>query len=83
MVKRSSYSIKKSILLQVQEKPASYAQLERKLSTGYRTVKSNCEELADYDLIKVESMKQHPTNGKPFHIVKITSKGIENLKKKR
>ncbi len=82
MGKRSSYQIKKTILLQVQEKPASYAQLERKLSTGYRTVKSNCEELADYNLVKVETLAKHPTNGKPSHVVKITSKGIETLRKK-
>ena len=53
MPKRSSYDIKKIILHKVKEKMATYAELERKLSTGYRTIKSNCEELAEYDLVDI------------------------------
>lgn len=81
MTKRASYEIKKQILLKVKEKPATYAELERKLSTGYRTVKANCEELSDYDFIEIETIKEHPSNGKPSHVVKITEKGLKQLKK--
>ncbi len=80
MQKRSSYQIKKQILLKVKEKPATYAELERKVNTGYRTVKSNCEELKDYDFIEVEKTID-PANGRPSNVVKITKKGLKQLKK--
>ena len=80
MSKRSSYVIKKQILLKVKEKPASYAELERKVNTGYRTVKANCEELKEYDFIEIQSVTD-PANGRPSHVVKITEKGLKQLKK--
>jgi len=83
MSKRVSYEIKKGILNAVREKGATYAQLERKLNTGYRTVKSNCEELAQFDLVDIEYSKEHPENGRPFHLITITEKGLEALAKKK
>ena len=82
MAKRSSYAIKEKILLLVKEKPATYASLERKVNTGYRTVKANCEELEKFNLIDIKMAKEHETNGRPFHVVSITEKGLETLKKK-
>lgn len=79
-MKRSSYQIKKQILLKVKEKPATYAELERKVNTGYRSIKSNCEELKDYDFIEVEKVID-PANGRPSNVVKITEKGLKQLKK--
>ena len=70
-------------MLKVKEKEATYAELERKLSTGYRTLKSNCEELEDYDLLEIKTIKEHPANGRPSHFVRITEKGIKTLKKKK
>ncbi len=80
MPKRSSYAIKKQILLKVKEKPATYAELERKVNTGYRTIKANCEELKDYDFVEVEKVID-PANGRPSNVVKITEKGLKTLKK--
>ena len=80
MSKRSSYEIKKQILHKVKEKPATYAELERKVNTGYRTVKSNCEELSDYSFIEIEKVID-PANGRPSNVVKITEKGLKQLKK--
>ena len=79
MSKRSSYEIKKKILMQVKEKEATYAELERKINTGYRTIKSNCDELEDYGFIKVQEVK-HPANGRLAHKVKITGRGMETIK---
>jgi len=79
-MKRSSYQIKKQILLKVKEKSATYAELERKVNTGYRTIKANCEELKDYDFVEVEKVID-PANGRPSHVVKITEKGLKTLKK--
>ena len=81
MTKRSSYIIKEKILWTLKEKPATYAQLERKVNTGYRTVKANCEELQHFDQVKIE-VKNHPANGKLSHLVAITPKGIDTVKKK-
>ena len=76
MPKRSSYAIKEKILSAVREKPATYAELERKVNTGYRTIKANCEELAKFSLIKIQSCKDHQANGRSYHLVCITEKGL-------
>lgn len=81
MPKRSSYAIKKQILHKVKEKPATYAELERKVNTGYRTVKVNCEELKDYNFIEIEKVID-PANGRPSNVVKITEKGLKQIKGK-
>lgn len=83
MTKRGSYEIKKQILMVVREKPATYAQLERKIDTGYRTVKANCDELSDYGYIDVEKVERHPANGRPSFIVKISENGRTFLTRKR
>ena len=80
MSKRSSYEIKEKILFCVKEKPLSYAELERKVNTGYRTIKSNCKELEHFGQIKIETIK-HPANGRIAHIVSITKQGIKLLNK--
>jgi len=79
-MKRSSYQIKKQILLKIKEKPATYAELERKVNTGYRSIKSNCEELKDYNFIEIDKVID-PANGRPSNVVKITEKGLKQLKK--
>ena len=82
MPKRSSYDIKRRILSVVKEKPATYAQLERRVNTGYRTIKQNCEELVNFGQVNVET-EAHPANGKPAHLVSITEKGLETIKKQK
>ena len=79
-MKRSSYQIKKQILLKIKEKPATYAELERKVNTGYRSIKSNCEELKDYNFIEIDKVID-PANGRSSNVVKITEKGLKQLKK--
>ena len=81
MTKRSSYEIKKDILFFVKEKPATYASLERKINTGFRTIKANCEELESFGQVLIEKMKKHPANGKQAHIVKLTKQGSDFLRK--
>ncbi len=83
MSKRSSYQIKEKILLSVKEKPATYAALERKVNTGYRTVKLNCQELEHFGQIKIETIKEHPSNHHLSYLVHITDKGIDTIKKKK
>ena len=83
MQKRTSYEIKEHILRCVKEKSYSYAQLERKINTGFRTVKSNCRELQEYGLVKIQTMKEHPSNNKLFYIISITERGIEFLQSKK
>lgn len=81
MFKRKSQNIRKNILLKLKEGNASYSQLERKINTGYRTIKNNCDELEDYGLVKIESEKKHPANGRKYHVISITKEGIDFLKK--
>lgn len=81
MQKRISIEIKRKILLAIREKPLSFAQLERKVNTGYRTIKSNCLELESFGFIEIEKIKKHSSNGKPSFLVKITERGIEFLRK--
>lgn len=81
MSKRGSLEIKKKILSLVKDNELSFAQLERKVNTGYRTIKSNCEELELYGFVKVIDAGKHPVNGRPFFLVKITESGREFLRK--
>lgn len=80
MFKRSSYDIKKKILLALKDKPLSYAQLERKINTGFRTIKSNCQELEQFGQVKIDKIK-HPATGRTAYIVSITRQGLKFLGK--
>lgn len=81
MAKRGSYEIKKQILMVVREKPASYAELERKIDTGFRSIKNNCNELSDYGYIAVERIEKDHANGRPSFKVKISENGRKFLEK--
>ncbi len=81
MPKRSSYEIQTGILGCVKEGKCNYAELERKLGTGFRTVKSNCELLEGFGQIKIHKLEKHPANGKPSYDVSITESGMESLTK--
>ncbi|MBI4738863.1 hypothetical protein HY772_04840 [Candidatus Woesearchaeota archaeon] len=81
MPKRRSYEIKEKILLLVREKPLTYAELERKVNTGYRSIESNCEELEHYGQVKIDYIPKHPSNGRPAHQVIIAEQGRVSLKK--
>ena len=59
----------------------SYAQLERKINTGFETIKSNCEELRKFGFIEINKKEKHERNGKPYFQIKITEKGLAFLKK--
>ena len=82
MPKRPSSAIKERILLSVKDKPTTYASLERKINTGYRTIKSNCEELEHFSQIKIERIINR-ANGQHSNIVSITEKGLETIQKKK
>ena len=81
MPKRSSYDIKRKILLAVKEKSLTYAQLERKVNTGFRTIKANCEELEDFGTVKIDKLEKHPANARVFYKISITKQGMEYLDK--
>ena len=81
MSKRSSYKIKKDILWVIKEKSATYAELERKVDTGYRTIKSNCEELEGFGQVEVKKIPKHPSNGRRAFLVSITESGTNFMKK--
>ncbi len=76
-MKRTSIEIKKKIISFLKKDPLTYAQLERKVNTGFRTIKQNCEELKIFGFIEIEKIQSHPKNGKPSYKIKITEKGKE------
>ena len=80
MSKRTSFEIKKKILSLLKSESLTYAQLERKTNTGFRTVKSNCEELALYGLVEIKKIEKHTLNGRHFFQIKITEKGRSFMK---
>ncbi len=82
MVKRTSYEIKQKIFFSIKEKPLTYAELERKVNTGFRSILANCKEMEDYGQVEIETIQKHPSNGREAHIVKITKNGLELVKKK-
>ena len=82
MVKRSSYEIKETILHCVKEGPTTYAQLERKVNTGFRSVKANCEELMFFGQVDIKLIDKNPSNGRPYHMISITKEGLNSIKRK-
>jgi len=79
-MKRTSQEIKKRILeLLSNNRSYTYAQLERKINTGYRSIVSNCKELESFDAVKIKKLKKHSANGRPYFIVEITEQGIKFL----
>lgn len=79
MSKRTSFEIKKKIL-ELSKTEKTLAELERKINTGFNTIKSNCEELEKFGFLKITPEKKHSKNGKPFFKIKITEQGINFLK---
>ena len=81
-MKRSSKEIKRSLLQILKDgKPYSYAQLERKINTGYRSIVANCKELETFGSVEIKKLDKHEANGKPYFQVSITANGREILKK--
>lgn len=80
-MKRKSQDIKKELLkLLSNGKAYTYAELERKVNTGYRSIVSNCMELHSFNAVKITKMKKHEANGRPYFIVEITAQGNSFLK---
>ncbi|KHO55401.1 MAG: hypothetical protein QT10_C0001G0005 [archaeon GW2011_AR19] len=82
MSKRSSFEIKEKILKHLKSNPMSYAQLERKINTGFETIKSNCEELEKFGFVEIKKIENHERNGRFYFQIKITEKGLEFFKNK-
>ena len=74
MSKRGSFEIKKKILELLKVSSMTYAQLERKVNTGFRTVKSNCDELKEYGFIDIKE-EINKANGQISYKISITTKG--------
>ena len=60
-----------------------YAQLERKIDTGYRSIKENCEELQYFGQVNIETIGKHPANGRVSYQVSITLQGLDTLRKRK
>lgn len=80
MSKRGSFDIKKRILELIKSSQMSYAELERKVNTGFNTIKANCEEMEKFGFIEINKLTKHPRSGRPYFQVGITEKGREFLK---
>ncbi len=55
------------------------AQLERKINTGFRTIKSNCEELQEFGAVSITKEERHEATGRPYFIISITKQGKKIL----
>lgn len=81
MVKRATKDIKKAILSVLQkEGDLTYAQLQRKVGTGFTTITANCEELQAYGAIIITKKEKHQATGRPYFVVAITKQGRDFLK---
>ena len=80
MSKRGSQDIKKLILKTLdKEGSLTFAQLERKLNTGFRTIKSNCEELEEFGAVNIINKEKHEATGRAYFLVNITQQGRKIL----
>jgi predicted transcriptional regulator len=76
MSKRSHYSIRNSIVLAVRDKEYLVSHLEKKMNTGYRTVRKICDDLALMGFVNIEK-KKHPSNGRISFSVSLTDEGFK------
>lgn len=58
----------------------TYAQLERKINTGFETIKSNCEELEKFGFIEIKKIEKHERNRRFYFQLTLTSSGLNFLK---
>ena len=77
--KRKSYEIVKEILYRVKEKEATYAELERSLSTNPDTIRDNCKLLETLGQVKI-TIEKHPSNNRNSNKVTITEQGSKSIK---
>jgi hypothetical protein len=61
----------------------TFAELVRKVDTGFNTIKSNCEELESFGLLKIKKIEKHPRSGRAYFEISITEKGREFIKNNR
>lgn len=59
----------------------TYAQLEKKVNSNWKTIRSHCYELEVFDCISLKEMKSHTRNNKPYTEISITKQGVDILKK--
>lgn len=79
---RNSLKLKKLILEVLRDgKPHTYAELEKRINSNWRTVRDHCKELEIFGCITIEKKASHKRNNKPFHEILITKHGIEAVKK--
>lgn len=82
MSEKKRQKVREGILKKLNErKVLTYTQIQKSLSTNYRSVKENCEELENYGLIKIERIENHPRNGHASNEVSLTENGIKAAKK--
>ena len=81
MSQKKRQNVRKGIIRSLsKESPLTYTQLQRKLSTNYRSVQENCDELKSYGIISIESKKKHPRNKHDYFEVSLTKEGISVAK---
>ena len=82
MTKRNVKEIKRSILrILDKEGNLTFAQLERKVNTGFITIKSNCEELEKFGAVSITKMDKHKATGRSYFLISLTKQGRELLKR--
>jgi DNA-binding Lrp family transcriptional regulator len=81
MIKRKYEEIQDKLLMILREEPMTYAKLERKMNTGFRTVKMHVENLEKLGILKIDTIDEHPSNGRKSYKVSITTLGRKNIKK--
>lgn len=82
MSKRTSHEIKREILKILKSGQVySFAELERKINTGFRSVVTNCKELESFGTVTIQKLNKNESNGRPYFQVSITKNGLDVLKK--
>jgi predicted transcriptional regulator len=77
---RNSFEIKKAILEALKEgKSHTFAELERKVGSNWKSIRGHCKELEIFNCITIEKKKSHKRNNKPYYELAITEKGLKAL----
>lgn len=77
-----SLKIKKKILTALIEgKSLTYAQLEKKVKTNWKSIRAHCQELQIFECVKIQEKQHHKINNRSYTQITITKKGQEVIQR--
>lgn len=80
MPRKKGLQIKKEIIKHLKTKEMSLRELETKINTNYKSIRTHCKELEYFGFVEFIKHEKNAQNGRPFTSVKIIVGGRSLIK---